>query len=427
MNNYTFNWCPCSTNIQNDEIWLNMIKNFGHDAVIFKDSNMVHSIPFLPNNIKYVSYKLKPEEIFNREYFNTGDIYCSFTNVEFPKNLTHLILPSDYDEKISKLHDNIEVLKIKSVSIKHIDYIPENLKSLIVTEHDDNIILPNNIQELCINDYMGYKFIYNNNNLKYLDINLRNNSIDTNILPSSIEVLKLDGYTQNPIQISNNLINLKKLYLSIPCNNNFFLEILTDTVEYLQINITMRSEKSISFIKKYSKNLKELSLQCFGYFSNTYINLLNLPLGIQKLKLINVNTDLTKLPDTINTLYLNNYDFSIPMTKLPSNLKNLFLIDESHNRKKNIGIIPLGVKLLFINYLKYTIDLELPESIEKLFVSDLKISNLPTNLKFVNFINPSKKINFLKKLISKSNKNIDISHTNYKIDYIYENIIEFSD
>lgn len=235
--------------------------------------------------------------------------------------------------------------------------------------------------------------------IKYLDICENIDNIDFNILPKSIEELKIHGSTKTPINILNefNLNNLKKLSLRINDFNQTHIGILSDSIEYLDIEISDYYKLSdINYIvNKFPNNLKDFSLtyrSVWRGYKNPKINLTNLPNTITKLKLNRVNTEIEKLPDSIQTLYLDKFDFtSNPIIKYPLNLAKLLIVDKTTSRKKPFGVIPENVKILGLELNQYTYDVILPESIEKIITSDIKIVNIPDNLQEIKFIKVNNK------------------------------------
>lgn len=118
---------------------------------------------------------------------------------------------------------------------------------------------------------------------------------------------------------------------------------------------------------KFNKTIDELPSSIryleLGFEFNQPIN--NLPENLKILKLsLNFNQPINNLPDTIEELYIISHDFYQEITKLPKNLKILWLpivypLDLTSYRLENLII-----------YRLCTMELKLPENIQNLYIDE---------------------------------------------------------
>ncbi len=236
--------------------------------------------------------------------------------------------------------------------------------------------LPENLEEITLNFFVGDNFT----------------------LPNSVKKIlfnpNIDGF--NSGTIINFPLNLKKLVL--PSNFNKPIDLLSNCHNLESITFSGVFNQTIDVLPP---NVKTIIFK--GCDFNNPIN--NLPKGLEQLVfsdgLFNQNID--NLPENIKFLELNSIKFNKPIQNLPNGLTNLsislILKPEDKSIIESLLNLPNSIKHLELKNFGLYIPNEKEESLILKNISNLlnihslkltkfkKISNLPSNLKYLSLQN----------------------------------------
>jgi len=353
----------------------NIVENLHKDTEkIYIFASYTHDIVRWPENLRILEMKNIREINFSKELLQLQELNLSiYSNYDWIKNLTKL-----------------EKLTIYIDSNFNFDIIPKSVKYLSVSFGMSNVkefeMLPESIEELKISCYdaNGIKI---NKNVKrcHLDGKIKNT-----ILHNDIEELTLEGRTI----IDKFPDNLRKLVIK----RDFIdenLDMLPENLEVLElVNFSFFNEN----IDNLPDNLRVLKFSGFSlandphdYFEHSNFNkpIDHLPMNLQELYLIDLdefNSSLDNLPEGLRILELSGLsDFDQNLDYLPESLQVLKLIKlTSFNRP--LDNLPDNLETLICSELyefSYTLDF-LPKGLTKLDIVYLNIdrlNNLPRNLK----------------------------------------------
>ncbi len=351
------------------------------EKIIF-DSQYNSPLPNLPDSVKIIMFGSNDYyDNFNLDEVTDSQLECLFgINDKFnqpidnlPSNLTHLLfsIGSKFNQPINNLPSTLKYLSLCDNFTHPLDNLPENLKYLYLYS--------------CNHGYNDIIFNYNLDSLpaglKYFQFNTDCHKCEFNNLPVGLEYLILDiPY----IQKFNNLPSTLKY---------FDLKLITDNLKYSMFHPDIH--KYIDIDNNYDKNLINNlpnSLEELFITSTFLIKIESLPSSIKNLKIDGNYLDKTKslsfftsfylLPNSIENLELLNFR-AINLRNLPYSIIKLKLFYCSNF---NIDDIELSSNLkhldIYFNENIKEINI-LPKSLEYLQINDVKINNIPPNLKTI--------------------------------------------
>ena len=340
---------------------------------------------------------LDDAKLINLEILNVSCIRSNFNPFLNMTNLKVLDLVWNYlQDEITNLSfllnfPNLEILKLSSGKVADIKPIKE-LKKL---------------KELSIRDMSkGTKGNLNQEIVYYLG--QRGESLDYTPISFCINLEKLDINFLYSIELIQNLINLKKLYLQSDSIED--ISVLTNFVNLKKLKLSINA-KNIEAIK-YLTNLEML------YIYDSYLSDISALSNLKNLKELYLPSspieelELLKELKNLEILILSN-NYCLNDISPLSNCTNLKNLDISKTEITDISSIKSLTKLEELNLEK---DWNLSESIKKQLTNISNLSNL-VNLKKLNLrgwniidITPLKSLINLKELDISSNRNIsDIS------------------
>jgi hypothetical protein len=316
-----------------------------------------HDYKFTKDDIEVFKQHNKIRLISKRDSSYYQDWSGSINNL--PDNITHIELPTKYNQNIEKFPKNLKVLIMNEYYNKEL-YLSEPLEELIfqtvASEFNQNIIFPSTIKYIQFGD--RYDQPLNN-------------------LPHSLETLILSNKTSTH-PLDNLPSNLKTLKLLNAINNNINLNYLPQCLTYLEITRYDKTELTIG-MDNLPSSLQTIKLSGIIGLNNS---IRNLPYNLENLYIdVYDNLDLSYLPDNLKNLYItgSRYLEPIKITKLPSKLEILQLtnviINNSSINILQLDFLPLALKEFSIvnNYNRitsYNMSITLPDSIIKLKIHD---------------------------------------------------------
>lgn len=317
-------------------------------------SNFDQSIDYLPDSIKCLVIRNNrySHSISNLPpYLESFEFHANKSLENLPITITDLVITLYPEQGISWLKrlriTNLEIHFVDNFKIERITNVT-NLMMLFEKEclNFDFSCLPNNVKKLTF----GYGF-----------------KSELGVIPDSVEKLTIEDnlFDQSLISLKNS--KLKKLLLFSSKFNNEISGVLPDSLEFLQITDSDVFDKSLDNLPP---NLKILNLSWLTNFNQSFDNLpflteLYLDIYIPEIKLDFLPCSLQKLQ--IKTHY------SLVLNNLP-NLKKLAIdfSDEYIPQKNTIKIkIPQSVDTLILGNYNYDIaikteQLNLPENLRVL-------------------------------------------------------------
>lgn len=361
---------------------------------LYLGNNFNVPINILPDTTKYIKFG---------KSFNSKLNYIPHSLIQFNiksdiappieqlNNITHLILTRTLNQHINQLPYSLKKLKLKlmvdNMSINNFNQMINNLSKLSSLTYLSIIMM--STSKFVLNPISGLS-----NSLSVLKINCDLQILN---LPTSLVELRLDDYYDN---IKCKLpINLKKLILTPVYNeaNEFntaliWLSELTNLVHlvcsYNRLMEVVILPKCITLLKIYRCNIMDYNIKRYvfrtlpimleqlfiigtpkiGFKKNDVDIIIDNKLNhclynlkhLNELYLQHISNDhLNYLPDTIESLYLIDYD--APITKLPRYLKNLVL---GNKFDQPIHEFPISLEKLIIGD-KFNKDLiNLPDTLK---------------------------------------------------------------
>lgn len=208
----------------------------------------------------------------------------------------------------------------------------EELKNLNITNGDIIIDMKGNYNKLSFPDWI--KKLSFTNIYKY----------EFDNLPDNLEVLTIN---YNKLNLDSLPLSLQKLYIHINSSNNNIFDFLPNNLQELHICIIKECNYSFDNLPK---NLKKLAItDHYVTDSKKKIDLNLLPEGLEELILIGCfNPDLDNLHKLkkLKLLFKSFLNIEVCLTKLSSNLEELFLYE---NTSTNLNNIPTTLKNVTIH------------------------------------------------------------------------------
>ncbi len=375
---------------------------------------------YLPNDLKVLIQNIpKSIEIF---YLNSQELNLELqSDLMNCQNLKRITIGSNQSNQIhnfnfEKLPENIEYLEIISNISSNLDNLPNKIKEIRLFVNNINFSLdnlPNSLERLEIINYPDDIFKIN---LDFLPINLKELSIKTTQmditltnLPSNMQTLILtfeENFNTNAngfwlvyptglkhLELHSHLVqqfnynnpfkqeNYKKMSERLP---EGLVEL---SIDILYLSSYAKLPNSLKYLKITNTSQKNIMLlylelpQDLRYLNVEYnisLKLKEFPDKLEYLIISGVHVELPKFPESLKTLFIDNYQISKPIEYLPENLEH-FIFNSNTFGTELIPKLPINLKSLFLDC-EFNNSIILPQNLTGLAIFPrYKLTNINTN------------------------------------------------